>query len=142
MPSSELNAGEQQTLYELLGGEPVLRAIIDSFVDRVFEDVMIGYLFQRASRERIKSKEFEFAARHLGAKVEYTGRPLREAHRRHAIMGGQFMRRLTILKETLDEFRVPDPVKQHWVDVTLSHRDQITGNSLDECRQSSAKPES
>jgi truncated hemoglobin YjbI len=86
------------TSFEALGGEAALRAIIDSFVDRIFDDLMIGYLFRAADRERVKAKEFEFAARHLGAAVEYTGRPLNEAHRAHRITGGQFMRRLQILK--------------------------------------------
>ncbi|MEZ4372598.1 MAG: group 1 truncated hemoglobin [Polyangiaceae bacterium] len=103
------------SLFEQLGGEPKLRAIIDRFVDRVFDDIMIGFFFRRANRDRIKAKEYEFAAAHLGADVEYTGRPLAEAHAAHPIMGGQFLRRLKILEEVLDEFEVPPEVKRHWV---------------------------
>ena len=75
----------QASLFDELGGEPVLRKIIDRFVDRLFDDVMIGFHFQASSvsRERIKEKEYEFAARHLGASLEYTGRPIDAAHRRH-----------------------------------------------------------
>jgi len=121
------------TPFEALGGEAALRAIIDSFVDRIFDDLMIGYLFRAADRERVKAKEFEFAARHLGAAVEYTGRPLNEAHRAHRITGGQFMRRLQILKETLAEFHVPPEVSARWIDHTLSLQAQITDNALDQC---------
>jgi len=121
------------TPFEALGGEAALRAIIDSFVDRIFDDLMIGYLFRAADRERVKAKELEFAARHLGAAVEYTGRPLNEAHRAHRITGGQFMRRLQILKETLAEFHVPPEVSAHWIDHTLSLQAQITDNALDQC---------
>ena len=53
------------TLYEQLGGEIKLREIIDLFVDRVFEDVMIGFFFRNADRDRIKTFEFQFAARFL-----------------------------------------------------------------------------
>ncbi len=35
---------------------------------------MIGFFFRKASRARIKEKEYEFAAQHLGAEVQYTGR--------------------------------------------------------------------
>ncbi len=93
------------TLFERLGGESALGAIIARFVDRMFDDLMIGYLFRAADRERVKAKEYEFAARHLGAQLSYTGRALAEAHRAHRISGGQFMRRLQILKETLRSFR-------------------------------------
>ena len=123
----------QPSLFEALGGEAVLRPLIARFVDRMFEDIMIGYLFHAADRERVKAKEYEFAARHLGASVEYTGRPLPEAHRAHRITGGQFMRRLQILKETLAAFQVPAPVSEHFVQHTLSLQAQITNNALDQC---------
>jgi hemoglobin len=127
------------TLFEQVGGEPALRRIIDRFVDRVFDDVMIGFFFRNASRERIKEKEYEFAARHLGATVAYTGRPLAEAHAPHPIMGGQFMRRLQILKETMAELDVPDPVAEHWVAHTEKLRPLITADVGGECDPAEAR---
>jgi hemoglobin len=121
------------TLFDDLGGEPALRQIIDRFVDRIFDDVMIGFFFRNARRERIKQKEYEFAAQHLGGPVTYSGRPLDEAHRAHPIMGGQFLRRLTILKETLEEAGVPEHVKQHWLAHTESMRPLVTGDVGREC---------
>ena len=122
----------QASLFDELGGEPVLRKIIDRFIDRLFDDVMIGYLFHASSvsRERIKDKEYEFAARHLGAPLEYTGRPIDAAHRRHAIMTGHFMRRLQILKDTLDEFGVSERVRRHWVEHTLEQMPQVVNPDL------------
>ena len=121
------------TLFEDLGGEAALRPIIDRFVDRVFDDVMIGFFFRAARRERIKQKEYEFAAQHLGAGIAYTGRPLDEAHRAHPIMGGQFARRLTILKETLEAANVPEHVRKHWLAHTESLRPLITADVGREC---------
>jgi hemoglobin len=121
------------TLFEDLGGEAALRPIIERFVDRIFDDVMIGFFFRNARRERVKAMEYEFAAKHLGADIEYTGRPLDEAHRAHPIMGGQFARRLMILKETLQQFQVPEHVKQHWLAHTESQRPLITADSGREC---------
>ncbi len=124
---------DNRSLFEQLGGEPELRSIIDQFVDRVFDDVMIGFFFQRASRERLKAKEYEFAAAHLGARVPYTGRPIREAHAAHPIMGGQFMRRLKILEEVLDEHEVPAHVREHWLSHTEGLRSQVTRDSGGRC---------
>ncbi len=121
------------SLFEQLGGEPVLRAIIDRFVDRVCSDTMIGFFFARVNKERLKQKEYEFAARHLGANVSYSGRPIEEAHRRHRIMGGQFRRRLTILRETLEEFQVPTHIVEHWVEHTLSLESQVTPDQGGQC---------
>jgi truncated hemoglobin YjbI len=123
----------ERTLFDELGGEPVLRRIVDQFVDRVFDDVMIGFFFRNASRERIKQKEYEFAARHLGADVEYTGRPIAEAHAAHPIMGGQFMRRLKILEDTLLEHGVPPRVREHWLRHTEKLRPLVTRDSGGRC---------
>ena len=118
----------ETSLYEELGGEQALRRVVDRFVDRMFDDMMIGYLFRSVRRERIKDKEFEHAAEHLGAGIPYTGKPLEQAHRPHAIRGGQFMRRLRILETTLDELGVPERVKAHWLAKTLELRPLITAD--------------
>jgi len=109
------------SLFEQLGGETKLRAIVDDFVDRCFDDMMIGFLFTRAERKRIKRFEYEHAAKHLGASIEYGGRALDEAHRPHRIFGGQFDRRRQILIETLRDHEVRDEVVGAWI----SHQDSL-----------------
>ena len=109
------------TLFDDLGGEPKLRAIVDDFIDRCFADVMIGFLFARAEREHIKRFEYQHAAKALGADVEYRGRPLDRAHRPHRILGGQFDRRKQILKETLRDHGAPPAVVTRWI----GHQDQL-----------------
>lgn len=121
------------TLYEELGGEAPLRRIIDVFIDRVFEDRMIGFFFRNADRARIKEMEFQLTARFLGADIEYQGRALDEVHARHPIMGGQFARRLQILRETLEEHQVPKDIRQAWIEHTESLRSQITKDAGSDC---------
>ena len=123
----------EPSLYDELGGEAALRRIVDRFVDRMFDDMMIGYLFRSARRERVKDKEFEHAAAHLGAGIVYTGKPLDAAHRPHAIRGGQFMRRVRILESTLDELGAPERVKAHWIAHTLELRPLVTDDEGGVC---------
>lgn len=120
------------SLYTELGEER-LRQIIDAFVDRIFDDRMIGFFFRNADRKRIKAMEFQFTARFLGADIAYEGRPLADAHRRHPIMGGQFARRLQILRETLEEYRVPLHIQKAWIEHTESLRPLITGDQGSDC---------
>ncbi|HYO98557.1 MAG TPA: group 1 truncated hemoglobin [Polyangiaceae bacterium] len=128
------------TRFEELGGEPALRRIVDRFVDRLFDDPMIGFFFARADRARVKDKEYEFAAGHLGAAVEYTGRPLQGAHRAHRIFDGQFSRRLKILDETLTEMNVPAAVRQHWIEHTQSLRQTLVAGPCNAEPGQDAKP--
>ncbi len=123
----------ERTLFDELGGEAVLRPIIDRFVDREFDDTMIGFFFRNTTRERVKEKEYEFAARHLGAEIEYTGKPIAEAHAAHPIMGGQFMRRSKILEETLIEAGVAEHIRRHWLEHTEKLRSVITRDSGGRC---------
>jgi len=119
------------SLFEQVGGEPVLRSIVRTFVDRMFADPMIGFLFRNASRERIADKEYELAAQHLGGGVVYTGRPIGEVHAAHSILEGQFARRLEILRRTLEEAGAPSAVIQHWLAYTESLRPLVIGDDAE-----------
>ncbi|HYY26137.1 MAG TPA: group 1 truncated hemoglobin [Candidatus Udaeobacter sp.] len=120
-------------LFAQLGGEDKLREIIGAFIDRVFEDRMIGFFFRHADRNRIKEMEYQLTANFLGAGTEYQGRPLDKAHARHPIMGGHFARRRQILKETLESYGVPEPVKAAWLKHTDALRPLITPEAGSGC---------
>ncbi len=105
----------RQTLFEMLGGEAPLRAILVDFYNVVFDDVMIGYLFAKQDKNRLIEREYEFTARSLGADVEYQGRGMRAAHAKHPIMRGHFNRRNVLLEQAMDRHQVPFEVKSAWM---------------------------
>ena len=119
--------------FETIGGEAKLRPIIDEFVDRCFDDMMIGFMFPRNKRSRVKRFEYEHAAEHLGADVSYGGRPIQQAHGAHRIMGGQFDRRLEILRQTLVAHEVPDDIRDAWLGYHQSLRALVTGQGQGVC---------
>jgi hemoglobin len=127
------------SLFEKIGPER-LRAVVVEFYDRVFADVMIGFMFTGKDKQRLIDKEFELAARMLGAAhIEYTGKTMREAHARHAILGGQFDRRLQILKNVLADHAVDPDVQAAWIDHTNAMRSQITADRGSECDHDAAE---
>jgi hemoglobin len=122
-----------QSLFDKLGGESRLREITDCFVDRVFDDRMIGFFFRNADRRRIKEFEFQLIAGFLGAEIPYRGRPLDQVHGKHPIMGGHFARRRQILSDTLDFFAVPNEIKSAILRHTDELRPLITPETGSEC---------
>jgi hemoglobin len=115
-------------------GEAKLRAVLADFYDRVFADVMIGFMFAGKDRAHLVEREYELTAKLLGAPgVAYRGLPMRTAHARHTIFGGQFERRLQILKETLEDHGVDPEVRRVWLEHTLALRPQITHDRGSEC---------
>ena len=121
------------TPFEQLGGEAKLRAVIDTFIERVFADRMIGFFFRSADKARIKEMEFQLAANFLGANVEYGGRPLDQVHRKFPIMGGHFARRRQIFKETLEHFQVAEEIQLALLNHTDALRPLITPESGSDC---------
>lgn len=120
-------------------GAAALRAVLGDFYGRVFGDVMIGFMFQGKDRQHLIDREYELTAALLGAPgVTYTGRPLGAAHAQHTIFGGQFERRLQILRETLRDHDIDPEVQQAWIDHQLALRGQITRDRGSECDDTAA----
>lgn len=125
-------------LFDRIGGD-ALRAVLVDFYDRVFADAMIGFMFAGKDKARLVDKEWELVAALLGAPdVTYTGLPMRAAHARHSIFGGQFERRLQILRDTLRDHRVDADVQRAWIDHALALRAQITRDKGSECEDTRA----
>ena len=102
------------TLFDRLGADP-LRTILTDFYDRVFADPMIGFFFIGQDKARLIELEWQLTARILGAKLPYQGRGMGAAHRKHAIMRGHFMRRNTLLEDTLDAHEVRGEIRERWM---------------------------
>ncbi len=92
-----------------------MRGIVVRFVDRAFDDVIIGFLFAGKDRERVKLHEYEHAAAVLGAGVAYTGRPIAPLHRTFRINAGQFRRRLALLRQEIERAGLPAEVSEQWL---------------------------
>ena len=119
-------------VFDQIGGDK-LRAVIEDFYGRIFDDTMIGFLFVGKDKQRLIDKEWEFTAAFLGADVTYTGKPIRAAHARSPILGGHFERRLQILKDVMASHDVDDAVRERWIGHTLALRSQVTGDKGSEC---------
>jgi hemoglobin len=126
------------TLFDRIGAAE-LRAVIADFYDRVFPDVMIGFMFAGKDKQHLIDREYELTAALLGAPgIKYTGRPMRVAHAQHTIFGGHFERRLQILRETLADHAVDADIQKAWIDHQLALRSQITKDAGSECKDTSS----
>lgn len=117
--------------FDRVGGEAGLRRIIEDFTARVFDDVMIGFLFEGKPKRRITEMEYRFAAAHLGGPSAYPGRSMAEAHRSSPILGGHFQRRRKILLDTLGDHAVPEDIVERWLAEVDSHREAVLGRGVD-----------
>ncbi len=119
MPAADPALGA--SAFERLGGEPVLRPIIEDFVAHMVDDAMIGFHFDGVDRPQLAQREYELSAALLGAGVVYRGRPIRDVHASRPIFGGQFMRRRELLRQALVRGGASDDI----VAIMLAHVDRL-----------------
>jgi hemoglobin len=68
------------SIFELIGGEPALVAVVDDFYERVLGDPQLAPFFAGASMPKLKGRQVEFFAAALGGPDVYEGRGMRQAH--------------------------------------------------------------
>jgi hemoglobin len=69
-----------RSIYDAIGGEPALAAVVDDFYERVLVDPELAAFFAGANMNKLKGRQVEFFAAALGGPHTYTGAPMRQVH--------------------------------------------------------------
>ncbi|HXN33179.1 MAG TPA: group 1 truncated hemoglobin [Polyangiaceae bacterium] len=113
------------TPYEAIGGEIKVRAVLHSLYDKLFDDPMVGFLFEGRDKAHIVEQQVAFSCGFLGGPHKYVGRPLPEAHATLPLLPGHFDRRHTLLEQVLFEQGVPEEVRRVWLQIDESLRPSV-----------------
>ncbi len=68
------------TLYEKLGGQPVVAQIVDDFYKRVLADDTVNHFFANTDMEKQRRHQTAFVSHALGGPNQYSGRSMEKAH--------------------------------------------------------------
>ena len=68
------------SIYEEIGGQDALIAVVDDFYDRVLADPELTKFFTGTNLARLKGMQVEFFAVALGGPDAYRGRTMQEVH--------------------------------------------------------------
>ncbi len=85
-----MTTAAEPTIYEAIGGDPALVAVVDDFYGRVLADPELAGFFAGTNMTRLKGRQVEFFAAALGGPVPYSGASMRDAHRGRAIAQRHF----------------------------------------------------
>ena len=114
-----------KTLYEAIGGETNVRAVLQSLYDRMFDDPIVGFLFEGKDKRHIVEQQTAFTCHFLGGPQRYEGKPLPEAHAALPLLPGHFDRRHRLLEQVLEEHGVPDEVRRVWLRIDEALRPSV-----------------
>ncbi|NGM68635.1 group 1 truncated hemoglobin [Natronolimnobius sp. AArcel1] len=114
-----------ETLYERLGGEDAIAAVVDDFYDRVLADEQVAYYFEDTNMQKQRAHQTQFISSVTGGPVEYTGTEMDAAHEGMGINAAEFGAIATHLEETLAEYDVPEGDREAVLEEIAGYRDVI-----------------
>lgn len=100
------------TLYQRLGGQPAIVAVVDDFVANVAADRRINRYFAHANIPALKAALVDQICQATGGPCVYQGPPMRVVHHRMHVTNRAFNDLVGDLVKTLNKFNVPQPEQQ------------------------------
>ena len=115
-------------LYEKLGGEVTIKAVVEEFYKRVLGNPQLKPVFEGTDMGRLKRHQALFISQALGGPKLYDGRDMKAAHAGLGITGEQFDAVATHLVDTLNHFKVGQADIDTIVGVVGPLRDQVVSS--------------
>src|SRR5262249_37525661 len=101
-PVSTVPDIESESLFQRVGGDPAIQAVMEGFFARITNDRELAPIFERVNIERHSRKTAAFVSAAAGGPQEWTGRDMATAHRHLQITNEQFDRVAAHLNDTLE----------------------------------------
>ena len=98
---------EVRSLYDVLGGQPVMEAVVEAFYQRVLADPRINRYFAHTNMDMLRKHQAAFIGMVLGSPHPYAGRNMSEAHRGLHLSKADFDAVTGHLVATLESFSLP-----------------------------------
>src|ERR1700730_15366819 len=136
---------QQKSLYDRLGGQGAITAVVDDFVGNVAADNRINKFFAKTDIPRLKRLLVEQICAGTGGPCTYTGRDMKSAHAGMGITDAQFNALVEDLVKSLDKFKVPEKEKGELLGILGPMKPSIVGQKTAACEarcgRSQCRPE-
>ena len=96
-----------KSLYDRLGGQPAITAVVAEFVGRTTTDPRIKERFFNTDAENLKKLLVEFVCVAAGGPCKYEGRSMEDAHAGMDLVDDEFNALVEDLVGAMDKFNVP-----------------------------------
>jgi hemoglobin len=118
------------SVYESIGGEPALVAVVDDFYERVLGDPQLAPFFAGAHMPKLKGRQVEFFAAALGGPDVYQGGGMRQVHAGRGIGQADFDKVASHLAGALAAAGVPSPTIAQIAAAITPLANEIVSNGL------------
>jgi hemoglobin len=97
---------QQKSLYERLGGNDAISAVVDDFAGNVLADSRVNKKFAKSDPARLLANLKDFVCYATGGPCRYTGLSMKESHKNMGTTAGEFGALVEDLVKTLKKFNV------------------------------------
>ena len=124
-----MSTPEGMSIYDAIGGEPALVAVVDDFYIRVTGDPELARFFAGTNMAKLTGRQVEFFAAALGGPRTYTGATMREANRGRGIGQEHFDLSAGHLIAAVSAAGVPDETISHITGLISPLAEQIVSKA-------------
>ncbi|MES3162380.1 MAG: group 1 truncated hemoglobin [Halorubrum sp.] len=115
----------EPTLYERLGGEPAVGAVVNEFYDRILADDRVAHFFEDVDMAAQRSHQTKFLSAVTGGPMQYEGAEMGDAHEGLGIDDEEFDIVATHLDAALREFDIDSEDREAVMEAVEGFRDDI-----------------
>ena len=117
------------SLYERLGGEAAIDAVVKALYDRVLADDELKPFFEHTPMERQRAMQHEFLCAALGGPMGYTGKPLAHVHQGRGIKTRHFAKFVQHVLDSLRDLGISEEDADAVISRLNTFANEITGLS-------------
>lgn len=118
-------SASDRTLYQAMGGRPVVEQIVDNFIVEIGYDQSTFAFFQDSNINRFQEKMFEHICYVADGPCEYTGDSMIEVHTNMHISEAQFNGVVDLLINAMDKAEVPHRLQNRFIKRLVPMREDI-----------------
>jgi hemoglobin len=124
----------KKSLYDRLGGEPAITAVVADFVDRTAKNPKVNFARKGTKNEweasaenvaKLKKHLVQFVSKATGGPDKYEGKSMKEVHKGMEITEAEFNAMGKDLIDTLNKFMVPEKEQKDLLDIVASTKPDI-----------------
>jgi hemoglobin len=117
-----------RNLYERLGGQGGIEALVDALLVNIGADNRIKQYFNNLDQVRFKTNNVAFLCEKTGGPCTYTGGEIKRVHKSLQVTSEDFSAMMETIGKTLDEKSVAEADKKELMDLMASFKADIVSS--------------
>jgi len=113
------------SLYATIGGEEVIRSVVQDFYQMVYYDKQLQHYFEGTDMDALRDHQTEFLSMVTDGPTEYSGRDMRAAHAGLSITQQDFDLVVSYLDRALQQNDVSEPHREQILSTVATYEDAI-----------------